>query len=187
MSIKTTLPTDSAKRKRHPLRKGCFNYFPAILAGVAEVSIDGNDKHNPGQPLHHSRGKSADHADCIDRHLTDVEDILAAIRRMDPKTPDPETVKALLLEANQLAWRALALGQELHEKYGGAPLAPAAVLPTPIIADMVFSPGRAIFPNKDVPVYSKDNVVPLWDGDRSEERRARAERDYKLGQVYPNG
>lgn len=126
--MKMTLPTDSAERKRYPLRKGCFNYFPAILAGVARVSIDGNDKHNPGQPLHHARGKSADHADCIDRHLTDVEDILARIKRMDPKTPDPETVNALLTEVNQLAWRALALGQELHEQYGGAPLAPAAVV-----------------------------------------------------------
>lgn len=125
--MKLTLPTDSAKRKRYPLRKGVFNYFAAILAGVAEVSIDGNDKHNPGQPLHHARGKSADHADCIDRHLTDVEDILAYIKRGEPNTPSPETVAALLREANQLAWRALALGQELHEKYGGAPLAPAAV------------------------------------------------------------
>jgi hypothetical protein len=139
--VKTTLPTDSAKRKRFPLRKGCFNYFPAILAGVAEVSIDGNDKHNPGQPLHHARGKSGDHADCVDRHLTDVEDILARIKR-DGGTPDAGLVKALLLEANQLAWRALALGQELHEQYGGAPLAPAAVVPAevPFIPSIVAKP-----------------------------------------------
>lgn len=130
--MKLTLPTDSAKRKRYPLRKGVFNYFPAALAGVAQVSIDGNDKHNPGQPLHHARGKSADHADCVDRHLTDLEDLLAAIQREETDARlshlDPR-VLALLTEASQLAWRALALSQELHEKYDGAPLAPAAVEP----------------------------------------------------------
>jgi hypothetical protein len=133
-----TLPTDSAKRKRFPLRKGCFNYFPAALAGVAQVSMDGNDKHNPGMQLHHARGKSADHADCIDRHLTDVEDILAAIERNKTDArllhADPR-VAQLLTEANQLAWRALALSQELHEKYGEAPLAPAAALPPVLVCD----------------------------------------------------
>jgi hypothetical protein len=38
---------------------------------VAELSRAGNEKHNPGEELHHARGKSNDHADCILRHLVD--------------------------------------------------------------------------------------------------------------------
>lgn len=45
-----------------------FTEFAASLAAVAQVSWYGNEKHNPGQPLHHARGKSTDHADCILRH-----------------------------------------------------------------------------------------------------------------------
>lgn len=46
-----------------------FALVPRALAAVAQVSWHGNEKHNPGEPLHHARGKSADHADCIARHL----------------------------------------------------------------------------------------------------------------------
>jgi hypothetical protein len=135
--MKLTLPTDSAARKRHPMARGPLAYAPAILAGVAEVCIDGNDKHNPGQPLHHARGKSADHADCIVRHLMDVQDIVAWIERneaasvLNPGNMDEYVAarKALLTEVNQLACRALMFGQEIHETYGGAPLAPGARLP----------------------------------------------------------
>jgi hypothetical protein len=45
-----------------------FTEFAAALAAVAQVSWYGNEKHNPGQPLHHARGKSTDHPDCIARH-----------------------------------------------------------------------------------------------------------------------
>ena len=38
----------------------------AALAEVARVSKAGNDQHNPGQPLHWARDKSADHADCVE-------------------------------------------------------------------------------------------------------------------------
>lgn len=114
-----TLPTDSEERKNVPLSSGCFKYFPAALAGVAKVSKAGNDKHNPGQPLHHARSKSTDHSDCILRHLMDLEDLVAA------KSKGAQVTEALLLEASQLAWRALAYSQQLHEK-AGAPLAPGA-------------------------------------------------------------
>ena len=117
-----TLPTDSQERKNFPLASGCLNYFPAAIAGVAKVSKLGNDKHNPGEPMHHARGKSSDHADCILRHLVDTQDLLAAYTR---KTTDvaPEQV---LLEASQLAWRALAFSQELHEMLTNIPMAPGA-------------------------------------------------------------
>ncbi len=48
---------------------GFLDYFPDAIAAVAQLSKFGNDKHNPGQPLHWAREKSTDHADCIMRHL----------------------------------------------------------------------------------------------------------------------
>ena len=123
-----TLPMDSQARKEVPVTSGVLKYFPAAIAGVARVSYAGNQKHNPGQPLHHARGKSSDHADCIVRHLMDVNDLLAQVD--DHLGCDPDgyecLTKQLLLEVSQLAWRALALSQKLHEKYGGAPMAPGA-------------------------------------------------------------
>jgi len=116
-----TLPTDSAERKEYPLARGCLFYFPAALAGVARHSKIGNDKHNPGEEMHHARGKSADHEDCIVRHLIDLADLEAAL-----DTQNPAEVQTFLAEADALSWRALALSQELHERYDGAPLAPRA-------------------------------------------------------------
>ena len=134
-----TLPTDTAERKKIPLFSGCLAYFPAALAGVARHSKAGNDKHNPGEPLHHARGKSMDHEDCILRHLTDLSDMLAARSRAAAfNEAEPDPVEYILEEADALAWRALALSQELHEKYGGAPLAPGARLSEP------FTPEGAI-------------------------------------------
>lgn len=122
-----TLPTDSAERKNVPLYSGCFKYFPAALAGVARHAKEGNDKHNPGEPLHHDRGKSRDHSDCILRHLMDLADLFAAFRR----TGGDADREQILQEADALAWRALALSQWVHETVGSAPLAPGARLPEP--------------------------------------------------------
>lgn len=109
-----TLPDDSADRKGYPLAEGCLFYFPAALAEVARISKIGNDKHNPGQPMHHARGKSMDHADCVLRHMIDARE-----------SEGPERTEHL---AN-LAWRALAQLQE-HCEAMGAPLAPNAKEPT---------------------------------------------------------
>lgn len=95
--MKRLLPDESAERKRYPLTSGLMDYFPDALAAVANVSWHGNEKHNPGQPLHHARGKSMDHADCILRHLTERGTV--------------DRVSGLRHSA-QLAWRALALLQE---------------------------------------------------------------------------
>lgn len=65
------LPADSAARKNQPMATGLLDYFPDALADVARLSKIGNDKHNAGQPLHWSREKSSDHADCIMRHMVD--------------------------------------------------------------------------------------------------------------------
>lgn len=115
-----TLPTDSKTRKNYPLLAGCVRYFPAALAGVALISKKGNDKHNPGEELHHARSKSMDHGDCILRHLIDTQDLLADMDRSGKV--DKERI---LDEVSQLAWRVLAYSQEIHEKLG-APLAPGA-------------------------------------------------------------
>lgn len=128
--MKLTLPTDSADRKNYPVNDGPLSYFPAAFAGVAHVCKLGNDKHNPGEPLHHARGKSGDHANCIVRHLMDVNDMRAYLDRGG----DDCAITHLLHEVNQLAWRALALSQELHEAYGDAPLAPGARLPEPPVS-----------------------------------------------------
>ena len=104
-------PSTSAERKEMPMYRGCVRYFPAALALVSTLSKKGNDKHNPGEPMHHARGKSNDHGDCIARHLSEVGTI------------DPDTQ---LDHAVALAWRALALLQELAETKYGWPKAPGA-------------------------------------------------------------
>lgn len=86
---------DSARRKEMPICSGVLDYFPDALAAVAEVSYQGNQKHNPGEPLHWARGKSMDHADCIARHLEERGGFDGTTRH-----------------SAALAWRALALLQE---------------------------------------------------------------------------
>lgn len=93
----------SAERKTYPVTSGVLDYFPDAVAAVAHISFLGNKKHNPGQPLHWSRGKSMDHADCILRHLT------------ERGTVDTEGV----MHSAQLAWRALALLQQELEAANG--------------------------------------------------------------------
>lgn len=118
--MSTTLPKDSNERKRRPLFRGPLRYFPAALAGVAEVCQIGNEKHNPGEELHHARGKSTDHADCILRHLLDLaEDFGKGAGRDENGVP----------QVLYIAWRALALAQEWLETNTAAPLAPGARLP----------------------------------------------------------
>lgn len=63
------LPTDAAARKAIPLCSGVLDYFPAALVKVAQRSHEGNEQHNPGEPLHWARGKSADHLDAACRHI----------------------------------------------------------------------------------------------------------------------
>jgi hypothetical protein len=100
---KPYLPTDSQERKEIPICTGVLDYFPLALAEIAKVSKAGNDQHNPGQPLHWSRGKSMDQADTIVRHLMERGGLDVDGKR--------HTAKA--------AWRILALLQiELEEALG---------------------------------------------------------------------
>jgi hypothetical protein len=87
------LSTDPAERKATPITTGVFDYFPRALAAVAQCSKAGNEQHHPGQPLHWEFNKSADHADCIARHL------------IDRRSLDTDGIPHI----SKLAWRALAL------------------------------------------------------------------------------
>lgn len=89
------LPSGSKERKELPVCTGVLDYFPDAIAEVAQVSKQGNDQHNPGEPLHWAREKSADHADCIARHL------------LERGTQDVDGMR----HSAKLAWRALALLQ----------------------------------------------------------------------------
>jgi len=194
MSLKLTLPTDSAERKDVPVFSGVLKYAPAALAGVARISKAGNDKHNPGQELHHARGKSNDHGDCVIRHAMDVADIEAHIKRNFDNDPEvwykSEDAKALLTEVSQLAWRALIWSQELHERYGGAPLAPGARLPTEArrgegaveeaTAGLSEAVSRSLAPGARLPSSASESVVKM-DAQKLSDRitEATAERQDK--------
>ena len=96
----TLLPEDSSERKTFPVYSGLLQYFPSALVAVAHHSYIGNEKHNPGQPLHHDRAKSGDEADAMLRHVMEGDYV-------------------------GMAWRALSLLQK-HMEAHGAPIAPAA-------------------------------------------------------------
>lgn len=84
---------------------GLLQYFPSALAVIARHSYLGNQKHNPGLPLHHDRSKSGDEADALVRHLLEGDYV-------------------------GTAWRALSLLQK-HLESKGEPIAPAARNATP--------------------------------------------------------
>ena len=119
-------PEDSAARKEYPVFSGFVQYFPSAIAAIAHHSYLGNQKHNPGQPLHHDRAKSDDEADALLRHLMEGDYV-------------------------GMAWRAMSLLQK-HLEANGAPIAPAArnALPAvsaapsgPIIPDGVIDHAKA--------------------------------------------
>ena len=58
-------------RKLIPIYSGVLQYFPDAIKEVAKTSWEGNNQHNPGQPLHWDRAKSTDQLDALVRHLTD--------------------------------------------------------------------------------------------------------------------
>lgn len=147
-----SLTSDSKARKNTPITTGVIDYFPAALAAVARLSKYGNDKHNPGEPLHWARGKSPDHADCIVRHLIDRGEI-------NPETGESHTV--------ELVWRALALLQLEEEERLGLPMSRGSklfveaggltteqIVGTPIGAPILVTP-RGIIP-EDKPAKIDD-------------------------------
>lgn len=100
-----SLPDADEARGDFPMFDGLLAYFPNALAEVSRVSKIGNDQHNPGQPMHWARDKSADHENKIVRHLVD------AGKR------DGRGVR----HTARAAWRILALLQEELERDEGLP------------------------------------------------------------------
>lgn len=90
------LTTDKKARKEMPIARGFLDYFPKAAAAVAHVSFVANEQHNPGEPMHWSKGKSNDHADCIGRHLIERGGV------------DDDGLR----HSAKLAWRAMALLEE---------------------------------------------------------------------------
>lgn len=94
------LPIEAGARKAYPIASGVLDYFPDAIAAIAHVSWTGNEQHNPGQPLHWARGKSADEADTMLRHF------------LERGTIDRDGIR----HTAKMAWRALAMLQkELEE------------------------------------------------------------------------
>lgn len=91
----TMLPTDAKDRKRFPVATGVLDYFPDALIAVAEVSLIGNEQHNPGEPLHWARGKSTDQEDTMLRHF------------LERGTRDTDGAR----HTAKMVWRALAILQ----------------------------------------------------------------------------
>lgn len=90
---------ESQLRKDTPIFSGVLRYFPDALKEIARLSKAGNDKHNPGQPLHWDRSKSTDELDALARHL------------LDAGTVDSDGIR----HSTKIAWRALAnLQKELE-------------------------------------------------------------------------
>lgn len=92
----TTLPKTAAERKQYPIATGFMDYFPDAIAAIANLSYVGNEQHNPGQPLHWARNKSADEADTCQRHF------------LERGTRDTDGVRHTV----KFAWRALAILQK---------------------------------------------------------------------------
>lgn len=107
----------SEQRKQFPMSTGCIDYFTDALAAVSHLSWLGNEKHNPGEPLHHARGKSMDHADCVIRHHSS---------RHSPDPAYADTEIAAVMHLTERAWRALAELQEAMEKTYELDIAPGA-------------------------------------------------------------
>ena len=90
-------------RKHFPMFTGFIKYFPRAARYCSHVSWKANEQHNPGEPMHWAKEKSADHADCLLRHMTDHE--------TNPMDDDG------LLHYGKALWRAAALLETYLEEH----------------------------------------------------------------------
>lgn len=113
---KSYLPTDYKERKDIPIMTGVLDYFPLAICAVARVSLEGNNQHNPNEPLHWARGKSMDEINTAIRH---------AMERGGLDTDgQPHLAKA--------AWRILAALQKEEEERRGLPPSRACWVDPPV-------------------------------------------------------
>jgi hypothetical protein len=108
----------SAERKEYPVTTGFVDYFPDAMALVSHLSWAGNEKHNPGQPLHWARSKSTDQPDCIGRHLMERDGADEIVLKDGRVVVVPHRVA--------LAWRAMAELQLWAEQEYQLEMAPGA-------------------------------------------------------------
>lgn len=109
----TTLPDDSVERKKYPVASGFVDYFPDAIVEVSRVSWEGNEQHNPNQPLHWNRSKSTDEWNTLFRHF------------LQRGTRDADGMR----HSAKIAWRAMAaLQREIEEEQQKAAPPPANVL-----------------------------------------------------------
>lgn len=87
--------TSPLNRKDYPLWSGLFEFFPDALLAVSNCSKVSNEQHHLGAKLHWDRSKSAQHENCLLRHL------------MEKGTKDTDGVR----HSAKVAWRALAMLQ----------------------------------------------------------------------------
>lgn len=91
------------QRKETPVYSGVLHYFPLAIKEISRVSLQGNEQHNPGSPLHWDRNKSQDELDALTRHLID-------------HASGVEVDTDGQLHLAKVAWRALASLEKLLEK-----------------------------------------------------------------------
>lgn len=123
---------DTSKlRKMTPVFRGFMHYFPDAMMAVAHHSFLANEKHNPGEQLHWSKGKSNDHLDCLARHLLDTG-------KFDEEFGDLHDVA--------IAWRAMANLQTVIEqrRERGEPLSMPIAVPTAFRLPTPYEP--CVFP-----------------------------------------
>lgn len=65
------LPSDDNARKALPIWSYMVEYFPDAYLAEVQVAVVGNNKHNPGEPLHWAREKSRDQMNTAFRHMWD--------------------------------------------------------------------------------------------------------------------
>lgn len=95
---KPTLGAD--ERKQRPVYSGLLKYFPDACMAVANCSFVANEQHNPGEPMHWNRAKSADEHDALVRHL------------MEAGAIDSDGIR----HSTKVVWRALAALQKEIEQ-----------------------------------------------------------------------
>lgn len=77
----------SEDHKGEPVYSGWITYCPLAHRAASRVSLSGNAKYNPGEPLHVSLEKSSDHPNSCQRHL------------LNPYALDPESGEMNLAHA----------------------------------------------------------------------------------------
>ena len=145
------LPSDAQERKEIPIYSGFICYFPHAIAAGAQLSFIGNKQHNPGEPLHWAKEKSADEQDAQMRHIVDN----AISENGDAPLRDTEGV----LHAVKNFWRAGAHLERLHD----AGVNIFAEPPDMIIFDEISEVND--FPKPEMPAMSfSDNNVGICPG-----------------------